>query len=569
MLKYFTKRAFVTSILISLLLTCFFPILNCQIENQYNKQKIEDLQNTLNGQILFTPMTSLNTYLIDNTGVLNHTWPSSYLPGQSVYWLGNGTILRTIKINVNGLGGMGGGVQKILWDGTIKWNFRYCTENFQSHHDIEPLPNGNLLLIAWENKTRDEAITAGRNPNTPIGALVYPDHLIEVKPTGLTTGEIVWEWHVWDHLIQDYDPSKENYGSVSDHPELIDINYVSNRGLDWMHTNSIDYNKKFDQILISVRNYNEIWVIDHSTSTEEATGHSGGRSGKGGDILYRWGNPAAYKTGTSSDQKFFGQHDARWINEGYPGEGNILVFNNGVDRPEGRFSSIDEIAPQVNENGEYYLKQGSAYNPSEQTWVYIANPATSFYSRLISGVERLANGNTIICDGEQGRFFEVTLSGSTVWTYTNPYPLLLSNNVFKIEYIPSTEDIPNQSPNKPTINGEKNGAFQKCYNYTIQSTDPDQDDIQYQVDWGDYNITTTDFNQSGEKIIISHRWNTKGTYNIKVKAIDRHNAESNWTTLTVSMSKTSNLNIRYLVLQKLIHCFSFFSNFIDIYFFNK
>jgi hypothetical protein len=94
------------------------------------------------------------------------------------------------------------------------------------------------------------------------------------------------------------------YGVVTDHPELVDINFGDTK-TDWMHTNSIDYNEKFDQILISVHNFNEIWVIDHSTTTEEAAGHTGGNSGKGGDLLYRWGNPQAYERGTASDQQLF------------------------------------------------------------------------------------------------------------------------------------------------------------------------------------------------------------------------------------------------------------------------
>ena len=167
--------------------------------------------------------------------------------------------------------------RRVLWDGTIIWDFRYDANGDLSHHDITLLPNGNVLMLTWETKTRTEAITAGRDPNSFGGDTFTSEHIIEVKPTGPSSGDIVWEWYAWDHLIQDYNASKENYGVVGDHPELIDINYgISTSLSDWLHTNSIDYNEKFDQILISVHNFNEIWVIDHSTTLEEAAGHTGG-----------------------------------------------------------------------------------------------------------------------------------------------------------------------------------------------------------------------------------------------------------------------------------------------------
>ncbi len=260
-------------------------------------------------------------------------------------------------------------------------------------------------MIARETKTDAEAIAAGRNPDMiPHRGELWPDHIIEVEPIGPTGGNIVWEWHVWDHLIQDYDPSKQNYGVVADHPELVDINFGSARA-DWIHMNSIDYNEEFDQILVSVNAFQEIWVIDHSTNSEEAAGHTGGNSGKGGDILYRWGNPQAYRAGNANDQKFFHQHDAQWIESGYPGESNILVFNNGRDRPDGLYSSVDEIVPPVDENGNYSLTPGFPYGPEVQTWVYTAESPTDFYSPNLSGAQRLPNGNTLICNGANGYFF--------------------------------------------------------------------------------------------------------------------------------------------------------------------
>jgi hypothetical protein len=261
----------------------------------------------------------------------------------------------------------------------------------------------------------------------------------------------VWEWHAWDHLVQDYDASKANYGVVGDHPELIDVNYAASGQTDWMHTNSIDYNGEFDQILLSIHNFNEIWVLDHSTTTQEAAGHTGGNSGKGGDLLYRWGNPAAYRRGTTNDRKLSGQHDATWIDEGCPGEGNILVFNNGINRPSGsHYSSVDEITPPVNENGEYYLVQGASFGPTAQTWIYTANPPTSFYVSHISGAWRLPSGNTLITNGETGKVFEVTPELTTVWQYN------IGGQVFKVVYIPPEEPQP-PTPNTPDL--ECSGSF--------------------------------------------------------------------------------------------------------------
>ena len=423
-------------LVILLLATAYIPI--------FNTQKVNFFQDPLSiieeDMILFVPMQSSTSYLIDKNGTVAHTWSSEYLPGESVYLLEDGSILYSIKLSVSG-GGAGGGVQKITWDNQLVWDYRYYDSNHLSHHDIEPLPNGNVLLIAWESKTRSEAIESGRDPNKLNGNTLRPDHIVEVEPTGPTTGEIVWEWHVWDHLVQDYDPSKNNYGVIGQHPELIDINFGTS-SIDWLHTNSIDYNEELDQILVSVRNFHEIWVIDHSTTTEEAAGHTGGNSGMGGDILYRWGNPVAYQAGSSVDKIFFQQHDARWIEEGCPGAGNILVFNNGGGRPGPDYTSVDEIVPPLNSNGTYDIEPGEAYGPEEQVWIYNSN----FFSYYIGGAQRLQNGNTMVCDGPAGKFYEVTPDKETIWDYENPYPNFFQNAVFKVNYYTPPEEPPPEVP---------------------------------------------------------------------------------------------------------------------------
>ncbi|PUB79021.1 MAG: hypothetical protein DBO99_04965 [gamma proteobacterium symbiont of Ctena orbiculata] len=381
------------------------------------------------GYNLYAPLDSTTTYLIDNEGSPVHAWVSDYRPGNAVYLLENGELLHTGNLG-NGrfdAGGAGGVVETLDWDGGVTWEYRYSSSSYLQHHDVEMLPNGNLLMIAWQSKSEAEAIAAGRDPSLLTEGELWPDSVIEVRPTGADSGEIVWQWHSWDHLVQEYDPGKSNYGAVADHPELIDLNHAMNGSADWHHINAIDYNAELDQILLTVHNFSEVWIIDHSTTTAEAAGHTGGNSGRGGDLLYRWGNPRAYGAGSSDDQRLFLPHDAEWIEAGYPGAGNLLIFNNGGGRPEGNYSSVEEITPPLEGDGSYTYLAGAAFGPDETVWSYSAETPTDFYAMNISGQQRLANGNTLICDGPGAYFFEVTSSGETVWDYQS------SGAVFRVE----------------------------------------------------------------------------------------------------------------------------------------
>jgi hypothetical protein len=408
------------------------------------------------GYTLLAPQNSKTTYLIDMQGRVVRKWESDTTPGLSAYLLENGHLLRAGVLAQQSFGfgpGAGGRVQEFTWDGDLVWDFKFASDKQLAHHDICRLPNGNVLLIVWEKKTPKEAIAAGRRPEFVGESRLTPDYVVEVKPTGKTTGTVVWEWHIWDHLIQDQDPSKANYGDIAAHPERIDINFgeglitslvTKKDGVDklkslgyvggapaagkkpprinpdWTHVNAVAYNADFDQIMLSVHAFSEVWVIDHSTTTAEAAGHSGGRGGKGGDLLYRWGNPRAYRAGTAKDQRLFNQHNAQWIPRGLPGEGHLLVFNNGGRRPGGNFSSVDEIALPVDADGRYASTPGAAYGPDGPVWSYVAPKKSDFFSMLISGAQRLPNGNTFICSGINGTLFEVTPEKDIVWKYVNP-----------------------------------------------------------------------------------------------------------------------------------------------------
>jgi formylglycine-generating enzyme required for sulfatase activity/phosphatidylethanolamine-binding protein (PEBP) family uncharacterized protein len=372
------------------------------------------------GYTLFAPKHHTMIYLLDNEGRAVHSWKSQYEPGQSVYLLENGHLLHCCFTKNRGFtsGGEGGRLEEFDWDGKLVWEFDYPSDTHLSHHDIKPLPNGNVLVLAVEKKSYEDCLAAGFNPRMMRDQQLFPEFFIEVQPTRPKGGKIVWEWHVWDHLIQRNDRAKANYGDVARHPELVDVN-CNGRATPafWNHGNSIAYNARLDQIMLSARGCNEIWVVDHATTTEEAAGHKGGKRGRGGDLLYRWGNPAAFGQGTRSDRQLFQQHDAQWIPDGYPGAGHILIFNNGLDRG---YSTIEEIVPPVDEQGNYLLASNGAYGPDRPVWQYKATNPGDFYSAEISGAHRLANGNTLICAGVKGTFFEVTPQGETVWQYVSP-----------------------------------------------------------------------------------------------------------------------------------------------------
>jgi len=377
---------------------------------------------SFDGYTLFGPIRTNQTYLLDPRGRVVNTWTSVYTPGVMAYLLPNGNLLRCGKVGnpVFTAGGTGGIVEEFDWQGNPVWQFQHSGPTYCLHHDIERLPNGNILMIAWELKTMAEAIAAGfRADKALTQTTIWPEKIIEVRPTGRDGGEIVWEWHVWDHLVQDFDSSKPNYGDPAKQPELIDVNHTLVAGNpDWLHANAIAYNPKLDQIILSLRSMSEVWIIDHSTTTAEAASHGGGRSGKGGDLLYRWGNPQTYRAGTAKDQRLFLQHNAHWIPDGLAGAGNILIFNNGGGLRD--YSSVDEIVPpKVDAKGNYPMTNG-VWGPSKAKWSYVAPTPTDFYAQAVSGAQRLPNGNTLICSGTNGWSFEVTAKGTTVWEYVNP-----------------------------------------------------------------------------------------------------------------------------------------------------
>ena len=166
------------------------------------------------GYTLFNKAWSETIYLIDNQGRVVHKWE---LDAKSLFarLLENGNLLTLANTD------QGSYVREVDRNGNVLWD---CTQGMP-HHDFLKMPNGNVLLLSRQLKTDEEVIAAGANPEFSAPEGLFAPHIVEVRITGPASCEIVWEWSAWDHLIQDFDSGKANYGVVAEHPELIDLNF--------------------------------------------------------------------------------------------------------------------------------------------------------------------------------------------------------------------------------------------------------------------------------------------------------------------------------------------------------
>jgi len=377
------------------------------------------------GYNLVFPHGQSNVYLLNNCGEIVHLWEGNqnFNPGNSVYLLENGNLVkckraRTSTINDPIWAGGGGETVEIrTWENELLDSFTLNNASFRLHHDVAPMPNGNILMIAWENKSYEEAIAAGRDTALIPQDKVWSEVILEWNPE---LDNIVWKWHAWDHLIQNYDSNQANFGQPGNHPELINLNYDEHAGHpDWLHINAIDYNPVLDQIVLSVPYFNEFWIIDHSTTIEEAASHRGGESGNGGDLLYRWGNPQAYNRGVEADQKLFFQHDVHWVNPnaklGENDFGKIALFNNRLPNDQSSGNIISTL-----KEGTYQF-ENSVFSPStfERIVLYPRENIRAF-SNSLSSAQFLPNGNALLLAGRWGFAYEITPQKEIVWEYIVP-----------------------------------------------------------------------------------------------------------------------------------------------------
>ena len=385
------------------------------------------------------------TILINNDGDILNEWIGADRVASTAYLLPGGELLRPCKAGSQNGPAIGGRIQKFSYDGEVLWDFTWGDENNQPHHDMCPMPNGNVLVVAWDKKTQAEGIAAGRqNLNTAI----WPTQIVEIMPTGPSSGEVVWEWHLWDHIIQDISPSIPNYGVISEHPEKIDINKGNIMGGggggggsagDWIYVNALDYHPELDQIVFSSNSLDEIFIIDHSITTEEAAGPAG-------DFLYRWGNPSNYER--KGEHVLWNVHGVNWIDEGLPGENNLLLFNNGNDDNS---SDLIEFIPPLLEDGTYEIAENQPFAPLPGNYVFFYE-SNDFHGDHLCGVYRLPNGNTVATNGPGQEVREVNTEGEIVWQHFTPSTIMRAVKYSYDILDPPVENCPGDANEDGAIN---------------------------------------------------------------------------------------------------------------------
>jgi len=352
------------------------------------------------------------TYLVDNCGGIVRTWP---LGRNNVHLhpklLEDGTLIAIVEEGFRYM------IHEYNWNGSLAKEINLNASGIILHYEVIKLDNGNYLTAGREILSEAELVDLGYTEEEADG-YDYMDMMLELDPSG----NIVWQWNIKDHIIQDRYPDKANYGVIADHPELLDM-HVQLDAIDWdfretFMINSFDYNADLDQIIISIRKMGEIAIIDHGTTTAEAAGHTGGRYGKGGDILWRWGNPANYDAPDAKRFLYY-QHNPNWIDRG-PYKGLLTCYNNGLDRPgsfSDRYSQVPVIDPTPNADGSYSMHDGQYSKDGLQLVYGRESTGTDFYSSYTSGAEFLENGNVHITIGQDGKMIEINPEGEIVWEY--------------------------------------------------------------------------------------------------------------------------------------------------------
>lgn len=329
---------------------------------------------------LFSPLGGEDSvlYLVNMRGETVHRWsvPFAVLYGRLLP-NGNVVVIGRNDTQVPGrpgvgpyeIGGVAGWLVELTWEGKRVWKH----VDLAMHHDFVKLANGHVIYLAWEKVPvkLQKKVRGGIKGSEFANHVMFGESIVEID----AGGRRVWEWHANLHLDPD-----------------IDIIGPMYKRQEWLHANSLTVLKD-GNIALTARDTDSLLVIEKKT----------------GKILWRWGNTAyldrttgriEYREGPGT---LGGPHNVRQIADGYPGAGHLTCYDNGTYADASRAVEIDSGA-------------------RKQVW-QSAQPGIGrkHFSNFIGGAQRLPNGNTLICDGGNGRIFQVTSQNQVVWEYINPY----------------------------------------------------------------------------------------------------------------------------------------------------
>ena len=407
-----------------------------------------------NGYTLFC-VDNFGAFLIDMRGNVVRQWKNVGAVDHPVKMLPGGHVMGATAKHGRIIGHEASSDLAIVdWDDKIIWSYPKAG----MHHDFEregnpvgyyapglepKMPNGKTLILS--NKVVK---------NKKISDKPLLDDIIYIVDE---QGKVIWEWLASDH-IEEMGFSIEARNTMYRYP-----NYVMSRtpgivGGDWIHVNTASWlgpNKWYDQgdkrfhpdnIIYDGRQTNTTGIIDHET----------------GEIVWHLGPDFESTRQLREIGCTVGLHHAHMIPKGLPGEGNILIFDNGGF---GGFGAPNPTAPYGMNNARREYSRVLEIDPvkMEIVWEYNANKAGSrdlskFFSDYVSSDQRLPNGNTLIAEGAFGRLFEVTPKYETVWEYINPYYQDKENynmvyRAYRVpyDYVPQLK-VPTEAPINPPDN---------------------------------------------------------------------------------------------------------------------
>jgi len=333
--------------------------------------------------------TGSSTILIDDAGKTVKSWTTG---GYTAYLTNTGTLVGQTGSGSAAAAGYGSLVEKTDASlGSTQSNIWTATG---FHHAHWVMPNGHWL----------GTVGVKINPKTALASAGYTGSLTSIWDERIqewdpVTKTVVWEWKASDHTLGTAHPRKFNSNKL----------FTSS---DPIHINSVVYDSARDLISMSSHYLNEVLVIDHSTTTAQAATSTGGKYGKGGDLLFRWGSPVNYGGTTTASSNVV--HGGGVIQGGLPGAGNFTLFGNSDNSV--KHSRWYEVTGQISDTGFVIGSNGE----------FVATLAFDFYSASGSFEssghygygQRLPNGNTFITFSGSGKLIEVDANKTILDTIT-------------------------------------------------------------------------------------------------------------------------------------------------------